>query len=356
MTSNVNDIRRASRLLRWYPTAWRERYGDEFVDHLEQEFADRTVDTRRTANIIYKGLVARVADVGLANADAIGEGRDHAAVATSFVLTSLISIFLLNFWSRAMGLWGGRRYHPIPDTVATGILTVSAGLLLLVLVTIVLTVALYVVRQIVRGHARPLMVPSILATGSGAFLLYAARFFPSMLAAYVRGGGAHGGPGFPGIRLSHPGQLIQALATITWELTQSWVTLLSRGTYGTPTMQSVVNELVPLAMLVFGVAIALLVRKVEMPRISERLGATIVLLLGSLAGAYFVASVVWLTVGGPSGDEYFWPESRWLGVTYLVFLALVAVLLGRSGLLARRRDRTARRTPPRDDEPIRISI
>jgi hypothetical protein len=351
VTSNVNDSRRAGRLLRWYPTAWRERYGDEFVDHLEQEFADRTVDMRRTANIIYKGLAARVADVGFANADAIGEGRGHAAVATSFVLTSLMAIFMLNFWSRAMGLWGGRRYHPIPDTVATGALTVSAGLLLVVLVAIVLTLALYVVRQIVRGHARPLVVPSILATGSGAFLLYAARFFPSMLGAYIRGGGAHGGPGFPGIRLSHPGQLIQALATITWEMTQSWVTLLSRGI-----MQSVVDELVPLAVLVFGVAIALLVRRVEMPRIGERLCSAIVVLLGSLAGAYFIASVVWFTVGGPAGDEYFWPESRWLGVTYLVLLALVAVLVGRIGMLAHRYDRTARRTPPGDDEPIRISI
>jgi hypothetical protein len=327
VSSDLDDTRRAARLLRWYPAAWRECYGEEFGDHLEQEFAERPVDIGRTVNIAYKGLVARVADVGLSNADASTEGRTRAAVGTSFVLTALMAVLALNFWSRAMGMWGGRRYHPVPDSVATGILTVATGLLLMVLVAIVLAVAVFVVRQIVRGRAQPLVGPSILAVGSGALLLYAVRQLPTMLVQYERG--SHG---IPGVRWSQPGRAIEALAQITWELTQRWVALWNQGATSTPTVQTVVNDLLPLALLVFGVAIALLVRRVELPRTGERLGSATVALLGTLTGTFFVTYLVWLTVGGPSGTHFFVPEGSAAGGVDLVLLALFAMLVGRSGL------------------------
>ena len=68
MKTTYDGDRRATRLLRWYPPAWRERYGEEFVAHLEQEFADRPTDFRRSVNIVFKGLVARVGDLGFSNA------------------------------------------------------------------------------------------------------------------------------------------------------------------------------------------------------------------------------------------------------------------------------------------------
>ena len=60
MSGELHATRRAMRLLRWYPRSWRERCGEEFVDHLEQEFADRPVDFGRSWNVAYKGLVASV--------------------------------------------------------------------------------------------------------------------------------------------------------------------------------------------------------------------------------------------------------------------------------------------------------
>src|SRR5580693_8003725 len=95
MNRTLDDARRATRLLRWYPRAWRERYGEEFVAHLEQEFADRAVDFKRTLNIASKGLVARVADFGLLNDSASSEGFTRAAVATSFALTALTAVLAL---------------------------------------------------------------------------------------------------------------------------------------------------------------------------------------------------------------------------------------------------------------------
>jgi len=356
VTTNSETTRRAARLLRWYPAAWRERYGEEFEDHLEQEFSDRSVDWRRTANIVYEGLVARVADLGLATTDVGLEDRTHASVGTSFALVTMMMVVILDLWSRAMALWNSFSRASVPNTVATGALTIATGLLLMVLVAVVLVVGFSVVRQVARGRARPLVGPSIVAMVSGGFLLYGARWVPGELDAYIRGGGAHGGPGFPGIRLSHPGAVIKALAQITWELTQRWVALWGQGVPRTPVGQVVMNDLAPLAVLVFGVAIALLVRRVELPRFAERLGSATVVLLGALAGVFLIAYLAWSLVGGPSNAEYWFPESPWLGVTYLVLLVLVAVVVGRAGVLILRNRRSTPTTPPGNDGPIRVSI
>jgi hypothetical protein len=88
-------------------------------------------------------------------------------------------------------------------------------------------------------------------------------------------------------------------------------------------------------LLLFGIAIALLVRRVELPRLAERLGTTIVTLLGTLTGVFLVTYVVWLEVDGPSGNESFWPEGARAGGVYLVLLELVSILVGRTRWLAR---------------------
>jgi hypothetical protein len=324
--------RRATRLLRWYPPAWRERYGDEFVDHLEQEFADRPTDYRRSVNVVFKGLVARAGDLGFSNVAASTSDQARAALGTGFALIALMVVIMLDFGSRAMLAWSWRRYHPIPVSATTGILTVAMGLLLLVLVAIVLFIAACTVRQMFRGRARRLVGPSMLAIGSGGILMYVARWFPTMLGQYIRG--AHG---FHGIRLSHPGQVIAALAEIAWELTQRWVAAWNQGgSLGISTAQTVLNDCVPLLMLAFGVAIAMLIRRLELPRASARLALPTVEILGALTGVFFVTYLAWSAFGGPSRDEYFFPETRWLGYVYLILLAVVPLVIGWSGLHSRR--------------------
>jgi hypothetical protein len=334
MNAKFDDTRRAFRLLRWYPAAWRDRYGEEFVDHMEQELAERPVHLRRTINIAYKGFVARIADVGLSNTTMSAEGRVRVAAGTGFVLAVPAAILMLNFWSRAMGLWNSFHRATVPDSVATGILTVVMGLLVLVLASMVLTVAICVVRQFFHGRARGLLGPSTLALSSGAFLYFAAHHFPALIMQYV-----HGTHGFKGVRLSHPGQVIKALAQVTWEVTQNWVSIWSQNIQGPGKVQVIVDDLLPLALLSFGVAFALLVRRVELPHISERLARSIVVLLGALTGTFLVTYVVWSVIGGLSGAETFFPESPWLGIAYLVYLALVVVLVARCRLLAVEHDR-----------------
>jgi hypothetical protein len=48
---------RAAGLLRWYPRAWRARYGEEFTELLLAGLAERPRSAARTADVIRGGLV-----------------------------------------------------------------------------------------------------------------------------------------------------------------------------------------------------------------------------------------------------------------------------------------------------------
>ena len=339
MSARREVERRASHLLRWYPPAWRERYGDEFADHLEQEISDRPHDLARTANVAYKGLVARVADAGLSSDQGDGTAQVRAATGTTFVLSAVIAFVALAFWSRVMALWNGYHRASLPNSIATGALTVVTGLMILTLLVMVLSVAVLVARQLIRGRARRLAMPSSMAVVAGGLLLYAARYVPRQLTAYLRGT-----PGYPGTRASSPGKLIKAIAQITWGETQRWIALWTQGQTSTPRMATLVNDLVPVALLVFGISIALLVRRLEFPQATEQLGFAVVALLGALSAAFFIGYLVWIGVGGQDLVQPFAPEGTEAGVAYLGFVALATVLIGRAGLLTWRIQHHARVT------------
>ena len=137
-----------------------------------------------------------------------------------------------------------------------------------------------------------------------------------------------------GYRWIQPGPAAYGLASIAHSVTQPWVSMWDPGISGEPTSQAVMNDLAPLAVLVFAVAIAFLVRRVELPRIGQRLGSATVVLLGILLGVFLLTLVVWFTAGGPP-YAMFGETGNIAGVAYLVFFALVTVLVARLGLLAR---------------------
>ena len=67
-TSDAGDAarRRAERLLAGYPTAWRARYGEEFVELLLADIEERPRSWRRTADVVANGGLARLRVAGLA--------------------------------------------------------------------------------------------------------------------------------------------------------------------------------------------------------------------------------------------------------------------------------------------------
>jgi hypothetical protein len=135
--------------------------------------------------------------------------------------------------------------------------------------------------------------------------------------------------------LSRPGQLIANFAQVTWMTTQQWVDFWNPGLSPLSTIQRVSDDCVPLAMFAFGIAIALLIRRVEIPQRIARLVFPTVALLGALSGVYFVAYAAWNVFGGPSDYDFFFRD-KWLGVVYFTLLGLVPLLVGRLVVLSKK--------------------
>ena len=63
--SSGGAVRRAKRLVRCYPPAWRTRYGEEFTQLLLDDISERPRSLGRTADVFRSGVLARLAFAGL---------------------------------------------------------------------------------------------------------------------------------------------------------------------------------------------------------------------------------------------------------------------------------------------------
>jgi hypothetical protein len=88
---------RVARLLRWYPTNWRERYGDEFAAVLASSLSDGKGGLRLSFNVAREGMAARLEEAGFVGRLAPPLQRARASVITVFlaVLGFLASVAVL---------------------------------------------------------------------------------------------------------------------------------------------------------------------------------------------------------------------------------------------------------------------
>jgi hypothetical protein len=206
------DMRaRAGRLLLWYPPAWRARYGEEFAEVLAAEFAERPSDRRRTADVAFSGLRARLADVGLASHPLDPTAAARARLATLACGGALFATFGAAMWSQlATGLqWAvpeGRGVTQALDLMSVAMLTfcviAAIGLAGLIRAAVV-TVA--------RHGGAALRRPAVLAVVSAAFLFFGGRHF------------ANAWPGTGGHLLAAQGIVPAGVVAFCWSTTM-WIT------------------------------------------------------------------------------------------------------------------------------------
>ena len=90
---------RAARLLRWYPRAWRERYGEEFAELLIAEMKERPRSAGRTLDVARAGLAARFATAGLAGSPLLGTYlADPVGASLGAAWTATIGIGATSDW------------------------------------------------------------------------------------------------------------------------------------------------------------------------------------------------------------------------------------------------------------------
>ena len=207
MTSDAD--RRAARLLRWYPRAWRARYGDEFTELLIAEFAERPRSWRRSADVARGGLLARLTGAGLTGHELAPPEQVRAGLATAVCSLAAFLAFGVAMWSQLAVGW---EWAP-PSATATrvGMVAMSAAALLLavLMVLAVPPLAVATARGMARGQARRLRGPLLLAVAGAVVLAAGSHHFQNAW------------PGTGGHSWAQQGLVPGGVAAFSWAATLS---------------------------------------------------------------------------------------------------------------------------------------
>ena len=120
------DAQRAAGLLRWYPKAWRSRYGEEFTELLISDIGERPRSRSRTADVIRGGIVARLADAGLCGCAPEAAAQARASLASLACCAAVFVGIGGAMWSQLTIGWQWSE----PDTAGTVATFVMSGAML----------------------------------------------------------------------------------------------------------------------------------------------------------------------------------------------------------------------------------
>ena len=253
MNDDVENSRRAYRLLSWYPRAWRQRYGAEFVDLMEQEFTEIPHSFRRTSNIKYKGIIARLREIGLVASPLNSSDQDRPAIATIFVVAAVFLAFASNFWSVAMLDWNEDWRDPASTavTIWTGAVTVLTGIVVALVFVNLLALLWSATRRAMKGNGAEIRGPLSIALAASIFLAFSLHNVFRFLAS--RGA----------IVWTHPGQAIKLIAG-TVQVTASTVLSVWMSPRQALTVDiNILYGLIPIALIVLAISVGTLVRRTE---------------------------------------------------------------------------------------------
>jgi hypothetical protein len=296
---------RAARLLRWYPRSWRDRYGDEFSELLISDIEERPRSAARWFDVARGGLVARLANAGLAGcplpAPDVGAVTPQMRYRQVGASLGSLSCVLAVFLTVAAALWSELVIYrqapsPLPapaaaELVATNVISAAMLALLALAVLAALPVlATLAVRFLAADRAgckAALFSPAAVLLACVAFLFI---------------GGRHFGNGWPGTG-GHGSFVPAGLAAF------EWATSLSVSAYWAhpasffalfPRAEVCWMAASPIALAAAVMAAATLVRRAGL---SPRVLAFEVRAAAAACGimmAVFGAAALWVTTSGGS--------------------------------------------------------
>ncbi|HEX3794331.1 MAG TPA: hypothetical protein VHV57_07510 [Acidimicrobiales bacterium] len=256
---------------------------------MEDDIAERPRSWGRTVNVVWKGTVARLADTGLVGETVNPPSQVPVGLATTFFFGLMFIVFALKLWAPAMLTW-----HEVSYVKASWLTTVADALMTFVLVSTGLALALGLIatlwsaiRRIVQGSGRELIVPIVAVTSSAAYVAIATHL--ALRNVLARGG----------IQWSYPGLALKQIAGATWSVIDTFENAVLRpGWYS----DGHVLGLAPFAILIFGVSIMTLFRRMHGLAFVDRLGRFAMTgLTGSIA-VFALAYLFW-DFGGGAGVQ-----------------------------------------------------
>jgi hypothetical protein len=306
--------KRARRLLRCYPRAWRARYGDEFTELLIDDISERPRSLTRTADVLRSGLLARLAGAGLTGDTLAPQQRIRAGLATLGVaLSAFLAVGIALLSQLTIGWqWSAPEAHATKAGMIVMWVAVVALMALAALAAIPLVWILG--RTVASGRTSGLIVPAATVAVGLAVLIVGSVHF------------GHGWPGTGGHPWDGRDIVSGSIARFAWAATL-WVTSYwaHPGALGSfPSSEIIWMTISPVALLAILVGVAKILRGLSLPsqvlRYESWLGmAAVLAMAGFLAGA-----ASWVISGGPGPRGLFrvgaihWVCIGLMGVTLLL--------------------------------------
>jgi hypothetical protein len=203
--------RRAKQLLRCYPAAWRARYGDEFAALLLDELHERPRSARRTADVVFSGLLARAQAAGLAGPQLEPERQLRVGLAALACSLAVFAVAGVALWSQLTIGW--QWSEPTSGATRAGMLLMSGSMLAMVLLGLLAIAPLgwSLARSVAAGDGRTVVGAAIVVVVAGAALTAGSIHF------------GHGWPGTGGHAWAGRGLVPGGIARIAWAATL-WIT------------------------------------------------------------------------------------------------------------------------------------
>lgn len=291
MKSLMTPTRRAERLSRLYPSIWRERFGAEFVDFMEQSIADAPHDAKRTMNILTKCAKVRLGELGVVGPTLDAENVPRTALGTSTVLATVFAVFALFYWSSAMVSWNSnpRTATSLSVSMWMGAITVSTMILALTLFLIGVVAIVHALKRSLSNRDKRFTWPLAIVLASTAAIVNGVHQFTRF--TIQRGG----------IQWTQLGIGLKQVAGATQWVAQSIIWGPS-WTGGSSLAAGLLHIGTTVAVVALAFGVAALIRRSEFTLAASRAGrsATKVLALGQVL--FLVSLAGWELAGGFAGS------------------------------------------------------
>ena len=331
-TAGVGSLeRRAARLVRLYPAAWRARYGDEFAELLADDLVERPRSFALVADVARCAIGVRLGRAGLGTTgfDALEGDSDRAqtALATLLCATTTFLAFAVAMWAQLGIGWQWSEPSATGTTAAVVVMSSAMVVFAAMAPAAAVPVAWAVGRDLTRRRRSEWLWPFALSVAAATLLVVGARHF------------GNGWPGTGGHRWAHQGLVPGGVYAFAWAATMSvtsyWAHPGALSTF--PTGELAWMAVSPLALVCLVLGAAQTLRRVELsPRalaFERRIGVAACFAMVLFMGA----ALAWIADGGPGPRLLFH-----VGAVDVLDLALMAGALVvvyrvvRSGLAATR--------------------
>lgn len=317
--------RQADRLLRWYPEQWRSRYGAEFLELLDAEIRERPWSWRRSVDVAWHGLTARLADAGLTKHAMGPDSQISASLASAGCAFAASLAFGASMWAQLAIGW--RWSQPDTEATYTAMIVMSVAVLLVCVLAVsaAVPIAWRTMKAVAHGRSRELLGPLSFFLVGTSVLVTGSRHFEN------------GWPGTGGHPWSAQGLVPGGVAAFTWASTL-WISSYWAHPHVLihfPAAEIGWMVISPIATVCAVVGAAKTIRRVELPHRTLRFETQLARVAGVAMFALLVGSVSWTAEGGPGPNDLF----RTGGIDIVALAAMSASFL--VGCVAVRRARNA---------------